>query len=132
AVRAHRRSRRPQSQSRPRSRGRAEPTHRNPVAEADAMKRLLLLLGLALTSVALSSAGHVRCQERPPEPFELVRALRPVQDPIARGDTAAYLSYRGALPQLTEQLGQARDEAWKDPRNVRAAVALVPSVRGPR
>ena len=87
------------------------------------MKRLLLL-GLALTSVALSSAGHVRCQERPPEPFELVRALRSVQDRIARGDTAAYLSYRAALSQLTEQLSQARDEAWKDPRNVRAAAAL--------
>ena len=95
------------------------------------MKRLLLL-GLALTSVALFSAGHVRCQERPPEPFELVRALRSVQDRIARGDTAAYLSYRGALSQLTEQLGQARDEAWKDPRNVRAAVALVLSGGDPR
>jgi chemotaxis protein MotC len=95
------------------------------------MKRLLLLY-LAVASIALFSAGDVRCQERPPEPFELVRALRSLQDRIARGDAAAYLSFREELSQLTEQLGRARDEAWKDPRNVRAAVALVLSGGDPR
>jgi chemotaxis protein MotC len=94
--------------------------------------RRLHLLCLAVASVTLFSAGDARCQERPPEPFELVRALRSLQDRIARGDTAAYLSYREALSQLTEQLGQARDEAWKDPRNVRAVVALVLSGVDPR
>ena len=39
---------------------------------------------------------------------------------------------QGLQKQLTEQLGQARDEAWKDPRNVRAAVALVLSGGDPR
>jgi chemotaxis protein MotC len=48
-----------------------------------------------------------------------------MQDRIARGDTAAYLSYRTSLSELSEQFGQAPDEAWQDPRNVRAAVALV-------
>jgi chemotaxis protein MotC len=95
------------------------------------MKRLLLLY-LAVASIALFSAGDVRCQERPPEPFQLVRALRSLQDRIARGDAAAYLSFREELSQLTEQLGRARDEAWKDPRNVRAAVALVLSGGDPR
>jgi chemotaxis protein MotC len=95
------------------------------------MKRLLLLR-FAFASAALFSAGTVHCQERPPEPFELVRSLRSLQDRIARGDTAAYLSYRKALSQFAEQLGQARDEAWKDPRNVRAAVALVLSGGDPR
>jgi chemotaxis protein MotC len=84
-----------------------------------------VLLCLALACGALTSAGELHCQEQPPEPFELVRSLRSVQDRIARGDTAAYLSYRTVLSQLTEQFGQVRDEAWKDPRNVRAAVALV-------
>jgi chemotaxis protein MotC len=91
-----------------------------------------LLLHLAFASAALFSAGGVHCQERPPEPFELVRSLRSLQDRIAGGDTAAHLSYRKALSQLTEQLGQVRDEAWKDPRNVRAAVALVLSGGDPR
>ena len=95
------------------------------------MKRLLLLY-LAVASIALFSAGDVRCQERPSEPFQLVRALRSLQDRIARGDAAAYLSFREELSQLTEQLGRARDEAWKDPRNVRAAVALVLSGGDPR
>ena len=58
--------------------------------------------------------------------------MRSLQDRIARGDTAAYLSYRTELSQLAEQLGRARDEAWKDPRNVRAAVALVLSGGDPR
>src|SRR5262245_53539150 len=84
-----------------------------------------LLLCLAVAAGALISAGELHGQEQPPEPFELIRSLRSVQDRIARGDTAAYLSYRTVLSQLTEQFGQVRDEAWKDPRNVRAAVALV-------
>jgi chemotaxis protein MotC len=92
----------------------------------------LLLLSLAFASTALFSAGNMHGQERPPEPFELIRSLRSLQDRIARGDTAAYLSYRKALSELTEQFEQARDEAWRDPRNVRAAVALVLSGGDPR
>jgi chemotaxis protein MotC len=81
---------------------------------------------LAFASAALIGAGvDAQCQERAPEPFELARSLRSVQDKIARGDTAAFLAYRTSLSQLTEQLGRAREEAWKDPRNVRAAVAVV-------
>ena len=83
------------------------------------------LLCLTFAAAALCGAGHARCQERPPEPFELVRALRSLQDRIARGDNAAYLAYRTELAQLTDQLGRTPDEAWKDPRNVRAAVAFV-------
>jgi chemotaxis protein MotC len=55
-----------------------------------------------------------------------------VQDRIARGDTAAYLSYRTSLAGFAEQLAQVKDEAWQDPRNVRAAVALVLSGGDPR
>jgi chemotaxis protein MotC len=84
------------------------------------------LPSLAFASAALIGVGvDARCQERPQEPFELARALRSVQDRIARGDTAAFLAYRTSLSQLAEQLGRARGEAWKDPRNVRAAIAVV-------
>ena len=91
-----------------------------------------LLLCLAFAHATLFVAGDAHCQEKPQEPFELIRSLRSLQDRIARGDTAAYLSYRTELSQLAEQLGRARDEAWKDPRNVRAAVALVLSGGDPR
>src|SRR5882724_11396176 len=94
--------------------------------------RRRLPLRVVLASAALLSAAGAHGQERPLEPFELVRSLRSLQDRIAGGDAAAYLSYRKALSQLTEQLGQARDEAWTDPRNVRAAVALVLSGGDPR
>jgi len=88
------------------------------------MKRLLVGY-LAFACTVLISASDVRCQERLAEPFELIRSLRSLQDRIARGDGAAFLSYRKALSQFTEQLSRAPEEAWKDPRNVRAAVALV-------
>ena len=95
------------------------------------MKRLRLLR-LAFAPAALLGAGDVHCQEKPQEPFELVRSLRKLQDRIVQGDTAAYLSYRTSLSQLAQQMGRARNEAWKDPRNVRAAVALVLSGGDPR
>jgi chemotaxis protein MotC len=88
------------------------------------MKRLRVLC-LALAPTVLCGVADAYCQERPQEPFEIVRALRSVQDRIARGDTAAYLSYRSSLADFAEQLAQVKDEAWQDPRNVRAAVALV-------
>ena len=88
------------------------------------MKRRILLC-LALAPAALFAAANAHGQARPQEPFEVARALRSLQDRIARGDTAAFLAYRTSLTELTKQLEQAPNEAWKDPRNVRAAVALV-------
>ena len=81
-----------------RSGGGAEPSHRDPAAEAEAMT-LPASPGLALVPAALFAAGDARCQERPPEPFELARALRSLQDRIAGGDTKAFLSYRTELSQ---------------------------------
>ena len=97
------------------------------------MKRsLLLCFAFASASAALVATGEGHCQEKAEEPFELVRSLRSLQDKIARGDTAAYLSYRTELSRLSQQLGRAGDAAWKDPRNVRAAVALVLSGGDPQ
>ncbi len=93
---------------------------------------LRLLLCLALVPAALFAAGDARCQERPQEPFELARALRSLQDRIAGGDTKAFLSYRTELSRITDELGQAKDESWKDARNVRAAIAIVLSGGDPQ
>ena len=92
----------------------------------------LRLLRLAFAPAMLLGAGDVHCQERAPEPYELMRTLRAIQDRIARGDNAAFLSYKTSLTRITQQFGKAPAAAWKDPRNVRAAVALVLSGGDPR
>jgi chemotaxis protein MotC len=92
----------------------------------------LRLLRLAFAPAMLLGAGDVHCQGRAPEPYELMRTLRAIQDGIARGDNAAFLSYKTSLTRITQQFGKAPAAAWKDPRNVRAAVALVLSGGDPR
>jgi chemotaxis protein MotC len=80
---------------------------------------------LSVAVLALLGVGRAHGQEGPREPYELVRSLRSLQDRIARGDTEAYLSYRKSLLQVGEQLARSPGEAWNDPRNVRAAIAVV-------
>ena len=92
----------------------------------------LRLLRLAFAPAMLLGAGDAHCQGRAPEPYELMRTLRAIQDGIARGDNAAFLSYKTSLTRITQQFGKAPAAAWKDPRNVRAAVALVLSGGDPR
>ena len=74
---------------------------------------------------ALSFPAAAQCEGDAPQPFEAVRALRTLQDRIAAGDTSAYLSYRTELARLGDEVARAPEGAWKDPRNVRAAIALV-------
>ena len=76
-------------------------------------------------ALALCLPAAARCQDKGLAPFELVRSLRTLQDRIAAGDTSAYLSYRNELASLNDQVAKAPEEAWKDPRNIRSAVALV-------
>ena len=84
------------------------------------------LLALA---VALAPAHG---QEAPRQPADLVRSLQTLQDEIARGSTDAHLSQRTLIAQIAEQLALAKPEAWKEPRNARAAVAFVLSGGDPR
>jgi chemotaxis protein MotC len=58
-------------------------------------------------------------------PADLIRALRVTQDRITLGDADAHLSQRGSLSQIAGELAAAPTEAWKEPRNARAAVAFV-------
>src|SRR5262249_54079128 len=124
AVRAYRRPCRPQSEDPERSGGCPEPPHRDPAAEADAIRRLFLPC-LALGPATLLPAWDARAQEGRPPPFELARTLRSFQDRIAAGDSKAFFTYRTELASITDLIGQADGGAWSDPRNVRAAVAVV-------
>jgi len=90
---------------------------------------LLPRLALALCAVACA-AGAARAAE--PEPFELVRSLRALQDEIAHGNATAHVSQRTLMVQISEQMLRARPDAWKEPRNARAAVAFVLSGGDPR
>lgn len=88
------------------------------------MRSPRLLPGLALAAAALAVAPADGA-ETSPQPYELVRLLRTMQDRIAAGDNAAYLSYQTTLAEQAGLLRRAADEVWRDRRNVRAAVAFV-------
>jgi chemotaxis protein MotC len=90
-------------------------------------------LGPAVALLAIMCAGEpARCQDAAPQPVDLVRSLRVLQDRVTRGDATAHASQRGMLAQIAEQLARVPAEAWKDPKNVRAAVAFVLSGGNPR
>ena len=94
------------------------------------MRRMGTLAMLACGLVMpLSSAA--RCQEVP-QPFELVRALRTLQDRATQGDGAAHAQQRRFSGQVAEQLLAAEPSAWTDPKNVRAVVVYALSGGEPR
>lgn len=84
-----------------------------------------ILPGLVL-ALGLLASGHAPawCAEELQQPFELMRSLRAMQDRIAGGDTAAFLAYPKTIAEYAAHFEDAPDEAWKDPRNVRAAIAF--------
>lgn len=86
-------------------------------------------LGLVL---ALAAAVPVRAEGDTKEPFELVRALRVLQDEIARGNHEAHRAQQKLMADLPAQLMAARPEHWKEPRNARAAIVYVLSGGDPR
>jgi chemotaxis protein MotC len=88
------------------------------------MSRRLLLTCFALAA-ALLAEPRAYGADASPQPYELMRSLRTIQDRIAAGDTAAYLAYRTTLAEHGALLARAGDEVWGDRRNVRAAVAFV-------
>jgi chemotaxis protein MotC len=88
----------------------------------------LVMTGLAL----VLAVTPLHAQEVQPQPVDLVRALRVLQDRVAHGDAAAHQVQRDRLAQLTEEFGRFDAETWKEPRNARAAVAFVLSGGNPR
>jgi chemotaxis protein MotC len=77
----------------------------------------LLLLGLQLLAVPPTAAEVV-------DPVELVRPLRALQDRIAQGDAEARAGASVMLGKIDEALRRVDAEAWKKPRNLRAALAF--------
>lgn len=72
----------------------------------------------------------VRPGER--QPFEMVRELEALQDKIAGGNRAAHRVQRQHTIAIADELMQVRDELWKDPRNVRAALVFALSGGDPK
>jgi chemotaxis protein MotC len=91
----------------------------------------LLALSLALLLMPAPGLAQERAAARP-EPYRLVRALQIMQDRIAHGDLEAHKEQRARLAQIAEQMAATDPEAWKDPKNARAAVTFVLSGGDPR
>lgn len=83
------------------------------------------LVTLPLLAVAGGSGEAVAA-----DPITLVRALQKTQDEIAHGSTDAHLRQRQLVAEINQELGRVADSVWKDPRQVRAAVAFVLSGGG--
>ena len=129
-VRARRRPRRSQPQDPRRPRGGAEPAHRDPPAQGQAVSPMLRLAAPLMALVAVLASAHG--QEAGRQPADLVRSLQTLQDEIAQGSAGTHLSQRVRLAQIAEQLALAKPEVWKEPRNARAAIAFVLSGGDPR
>lgn len=86
-------------------------------------------LGLIL---ALAAAVPVRAEGNVRQPFELIRALRVLQDEIASGNAEAHRSQQELMADLPAQLLAVPPERWNEARNVRAAIAYVLSGGDPR
>ena len=84
-------------------------------------------LGLLLAGVMVAHA-----EERPREPFELVRSLRVVQDEIAKGSSEAHIAQRRLMTSISDDLAMVAPDRWNEPRNVRAAILFVLSGGDPR
>jgi len=89
------------------------------------------LLRAAIPLLVLAMACASAHGEEARTPADLIRALRASQDRITLGDTDAHLSQRISLTQIAEQLAAVPAEAWKEPRNARAALAFVLSGGAP-
>ena len=86
-----------------------------------------LLIGICLTP-----APQAHGDESAKQPYELVRGLNALQDESTRGNAEAHSRQRQLISQLAQQLVSADAEAWKDPKNVKAAVVYALSGGEPR
>lgn len=86
------------------------------------MKRRLR--ALLLVAAGCCAAGTARADggEKELQPYQLVRSLQALQDRIADGDHAALPLQRKMLEVVDSRLGATADAAYKQQRNVRAAL----------
>lgn len=90
------------------------------------------LAGICALSIAVLLPCQSEGQDGPRQPLELVRSLRSLQDQSAHGNVTAYVSQRTLLAQMAHDLAAADAAVWRDPRNVRAAIAFALSGGDPR
>jgi len=58
----------------------------------------------------------------PDQPYMLIRTLEAVQDRIAGGSKDAHIHQRALIAEIAKLLAHVTDDAWKQPRNSRAAI----------
>ncbi len=81
----------------------------------------LLVPVFSLTLLAALAWG----EEAPQQPYTLVRSLRRLQDQAALGSKDAHALQRTLMAQIAQKIRQARPEAWREPRNMRAVIVYV-------
>lgn len=91
-------------------------------------KRCILVLAFGV-AMALSTPIAAEVGQ---QPYEMVRALRALQDRAAQGDGSAHAEQRRWNAQIAEHLIAADPSVWDDPKNVRAAVVYALSGGEPR
>jgi chemotaxis protein MotC len=89
--------------------------------------RAVLIAGLWVAVVPSAAAEPTVRQ-----PYELVRSLNALQDESTRGNAVAHGQQRQVISRLAEEFLSADAEAWKEPRNVKAAVVYALSGGEPR
>lgn len=88
-----------------------------------------LLLGVGS---ALAQEPDIPAAPPGPQPHEMMRELRQVQDRVARGDMEAVIRQRTLVDKLATAFEKFDDAVWKEPRNGRAVLALVLSGADPK
>jgi chemotaxis protein MotC len=90
------------------------------------------VLGALLALVAPVAVQAAEDKELGHEPYQLVRSLRLIQDKVARGSEQAHVFQRQFIERITHSILTAEPDAWKDRRNVRAAIIYALSGGDPR
>jgi len=96
-----------------------------------------LALGLVLICARVGDAvaqEETRSQpeSRGKQPFEIVRSMQAIQDQIVLGNADAQVKLPKLIGQIAERLLAADPTAWRDAKNVRAAVVYTLSGGQPR
>lgn len=85
-----------------------------------------------IIGICLAPMPQARGDDTVKQPYELVRGLNALQDESTRGNAEAHVRQRQLISLLAQQLVSADAEAWKDPKNVKAAVVYALSGGEPR
>ncbi len=91
--------------------------------------RVVIAIAIFMTTTFLPSIT-VMAGEFPNPPYKLVRELSILQNKIAHGSKAAHRAQRALIRKIRVRLEHEKDDAWSDPRNVRAVIRFAMSGGG--